>query len=69
MAAYGYKDLAGEIADKTVANAIKNGISEHYDSITGKALGVPYLGMTCSILTLMLDGLSRKHPLRVRNGK
>ena len=69
LAAYGYEDLAAEIADKTVANAIKNGISEHYDSITGKALGVPYLGMTCSILTLMLDGLCRKHPLRVRNGK
>jgi len=69
LAAYGYKDLAAEIADKTVANAIKNGISEHYDSITGKALGVPYLGMTCSLLTLMLDGLCRKHSLRVRNGK
>ncbi len=68
LAAYGHKDLAAEIADKTVTNAIVNGISEHYDSITGKALGVSYLGMSCSILTLMLDGLSREHQLRIRKG-
>jgi len=67
LAAYGHKDIAADIADKTVANAIQNGISEHYDSITGKALGVSYLGMSCSILTLMLDGLTRKHPLQIRN--
>lgn len=68
LAAYGHKDLAAEIADKTVANAIRNGISEHYDSITGKALGVSYLGMSCSILTLMLDGLTRQHQLKIRKG-
>jgi hypothetical protein len=39
--------LAAEIADKTVANAIVNGISERYDSISGKKLGVDFLGMTC----------------------
>jgi len=66
LAQYGYKDLAAEIADKTIANAIKNGISEHYDSVSGKALGVPYLGMTCSIITMMLDGLTRKHQLSVK---
>jgi putative isomerase len=68
LAAYGHKDLAAEIADKTVANAIKNGISEHFDSITGKALGVSYLGMSCSILTLMLDGLTRQHQLKIWKG-
>ena len=67
LAAYGHKELAAEIADKTVANAIRNGISEHYDSITGKALGVSYLGMSCSILTMMLDGLTRQHSLHIKH--
>ena len=33
-------DLASVIADKTVGNAMKYGLSEHYDSISGKPLGV-----------------------------
>ena len=66
LADYGYKDLAANIADKTVANAIKNGISERYDSISGKRLGVEYLGMTCTVITMMLDGLCRKHKLQLR---
>lgn len=41
LAAYGHRELAADICDKdkTIANAIQNGISEHYDSITRKALG------------------------------
>lgn len=66
LAAYGHKDLAADIADKTVANALGNGISERYDSVSGKKLGVEYLGMTCTVLTLMLDGLGRKYQLRVK---
>ncbi len=66
FAQHGYPEIAKDLADKTVANALKNGISEHYDSITGKPLGVPYLGMTCTILTLMLDKLS-SHDLRVKS--
>ena len=66
LADYGYKDLAADIADKTVANAIKNGISERYDAISGKALGVEYLGMTCTLVTMMLDRLCRKHRLEIR---
>ena len=66
LADYGYKGLAAKIADKTVANAIKNGISERYDSISGKKLGVEYLGMTCTVVTMMLDGLTRKHKLQLR---
>ena len=65
LAAYGHKDLAADIADKTVANAIKNGISEHYDSISGRKLGVDFLGMTCTVVTMMLDGLCRKHKLEL----
>ena len=64
---YGYRDLAADITDKTVANAIKNGISEHYDSISGKPLGIKNLGMTCTIVTMMLDGLCRKHRLKIRS--
>lgn len=61
LARYGFKDLAAEIADKTVANAMKHGISEHYDAVSGKPLGVTFLGMSCSIATMMLDGLCREY--------
>jgi len=67
LAAYGFKDLAADIADKTVANAIQNGISERYDSVSGKKLGVENLGMSCTIITMMLDGLCRKHQLLIKN--
>jgi glycogen debranching enzyme len=63
FARYGYKDIAADIADKTIANAITNGISERYDSRSGKAHGVDFLGMTCTIITMMLDGLSQEHRL------
>ena len=66
FARHGYREIAAEIADKTVANALKNGISEHYDSVTGKPLGVPYIGMSCTIVTMMLDGLCSQYQLRVR---
>ena len=66
LADYGYNDIAADIADKTVANAIKNGISERYDSMSGKKLGVDFLGMTCTVTTMMLDGLTMKHKLELR---
>jgi glycogen debranching enzyme len=66
LARYGHKALAAEIADKTVANAIQQGISERYDSVSGKALGVRFLGMSCTIATMMLDGLCRKYTVRVK---
>lgn len=69
LAAYGHKDLAADIADKSIANAIQNGISEHYDSVSGKALGVPDYCMSCTLVTMMLDGLTRKHKLKLRVGK
>ena len=66
LAAYGYKSLAADIADKTVANAIRSGISERYDSLSGKKLGVEHLGMTCTVITMMLDGLCRDYQLKIR---
>jgi glycogen debranching enzyme len=69
LAAYGHKELAAVIADKTVENAIMNGISEHYDSVTGKPLGIPDYCMSASIATLMVDGLTRKYKLKLRNNE
>ena len=66
LAAYGHKELAADICDKTIANAIKNGISEHYDSVTGKALGVSDYCMSSTLVTMMLDGLAKEHRLRLR---
>lgn len=63
---YGHRELAARIADKTVANAIRHGINEHYNSITGEGLGVPDYTMSSTILTMMLDGLTRKHRVRVK---
>jgi hypothetical protein len=63
----GYPDIAAGISDKTIANALKNGISEHYDSVTGKPLGVPYNGMTCTVVTMMLDGLARQYKLKAKS--
>jgi len=68
LAAYGHKDLAAEISDKTIANAIKNGISEHYDSISGRPLGVRDYCMSSTLVTMMLDGLTRKYELKLREG-
>jgi len=67
LARYGQRDLAASICDKSIANAMKNGISEHYDSMTGETLGVEYLGMTCTLVTMMLDGLTKEYKLSVKN--
>ena len=69
LAAYGHKALAADIADKTVANAIKNGINEHYDSVSGKGIGVEDYCMSGTLLTLMLDGLTNTHRLGTKPRK
>ena len=66
LADYGHRDLAADIADKTVANAMRNGVSEFYDSISGQPLGIRNLGMACTIVTMMLDALGRNHQLQLR---
>jgi glycogen debranching enzyme len=66
LAIYGRHDLAAHIADATLANALKAGISERYDSLTGSPLGVRGLGMSATTLTLALDGLTSRYNLRVR---
>lgn len=66
LAQYDHKELAATICDKSVANAMKNGISERYNSMTGEKLGVEYLGMTCTLVTMMLDGLAKEYQLAVK---
>ena len=67
LAAYGHADLAADISDKTIANAIKNGINEHYDSISGKPLGVQDYCMSSTMVTMMLDGLAQKYKMKLRD--
>ena len=67
LADYGHKTLAADIADKTVANAIKNGINEHYDSVSGKGIGVKDYCMSCTLVTMMLDCLTQKYKVRLRD--
>ena len=67
LAAYGHEDLAADIADKTIANAIRHGISEHYDSVSGKPLGIRDYCMSCTLVTMMLDGLTKAHTLKLRD--
>jgi putative isomerase len=64
LAAYGHRAQAARIADLTVENALKAGISERYDSKTGAALGVKGLGMSATVVTMMLDGLTSRYHLR-----
>jgi len=64
LAAYGHRAQATHIADLTVATALKSGISERYDSQTGAPLGVKDLGMSATVITMMLDGLTSRHDLR-----
>lgn len=65
LAAYGHHELAADISDKSIANAIKNGISEHYNSETGEALGVRDYSMSSTLVTMMLDGLAKEHSLKL----
>jgi putative isomerase len=67
LAAYGHAELAADISDKIIANAIKNGISEHYDSISGRPLGVRDYCMSCTLVTMMIDGLTKKYRVKLRD--
>lgn len=65
LASYGHRELVGSMAGRLLDNAIKVGISEHYDSQSGAPLGVPNLGMSAVMLTMALEGLSPRHSIRV----
>ncbi|MGB6745817.1 MAG: trehalase family glycosidase [Terracidiphilus sp.] len=63
LTSYGLVSAANRIADAWVGNAIKVGISERYDSLSGVPLGVGGLGMSATIVTMMIDGLTSKYQL------
>jgi len=65
LSRYGHHKLAGELAGRLIGNALKVGVSEHYDSQTGAPLGVPFLGMSAVMLTMALEGLSPRYPIRL----
>jgi glycogen debranching enzyme len=68
LALYGHHDAAARIADSTLTNALRVGISERYDSLSGAPLGVAGLGMSATMLTMALEGLtSSAYRIRVRN--
>jgi glycogen debranching enzyme len=64
LAQHGHKELAAQIADATIDNAIKVGINERYDSQTGDPRGVSGLGMSGLVITMALNGLSAKRKIR-----
>ena len=67
LASYGLHAAAARIADLTLENTLKHGISERYDSLSGAGLGVAGIGMSATPLTMLLDGLtSDKYVMRVR---
>lgn len=57
----GHVELAAQIADRTIANALVHGVNEKYHCDTGQPQGVPFLGMSCTLVTMMLDGLSQTY--------
>lgn len=62
---FGHRDLVADLAGRLLDNALKVGISEHYDSQTGAPLGVRNLGMSAVMLTMALEALSPRHSIRV----
>ncbi len=62
---YGHTKLVADMAGRLLDNAIKVGVSEHYDSQSGAPLGVRNLGMSSVLLTMAIEGLSPRHAIRV----
>jgi len=65
LAHYNILNLTAKLAGANIGNAIRVGMSEHYDSLSGKPLGVSGLGMSAVVLTMALDGLSPTHRISV----
>lgn len=63
LAHYGHRNLADRICDRTVANVLANGFSECYHPDTGKPLRVKNLGMSCTAVTMLLDGFGQEYRL------
>jgi glycogen debranching enzyme len=67
LAQAGERKLAARITDATILIAmIHDDANERYDCDTGEPLGVPHLGMSACILSMLLDGLSERFNVSYR---
>ena len=66
LADYGFHDLAADLADRAVDNAMRHGLPERYHADTGEPLGLPDYAFGCAILSLMADGLTRNYRVEKR---
>jgi hypothetical protein len=63
LADYGYADLAAQLADAAIENAMAQCLNERYHADTGAPIGVANYAFACAYLSMMTDGLSRKYSL------
>jgi putative isomerase len=54
---YGYHDIARQITRKNIDLIRQQGVNEHYDPITGKPLGIPGIGMTAAVVSMVVESL------------
>jgi hypothetical protein len=56
------------LSKKTFCSLLENipGLSEHCDAVTGRPLRIPDYSMAATILTPMLDGLTKAHPISLK---
>ncbi len=54
---YGYHALARELTDGLRALVESRGVAEHYDSRTGEPLGVPGLGMSVALWSMIVENV------------
>jgi hypothetical protein len=57
LARYGHHDLALELTRRMTELVEKEGISEHYDPETGEPLGVPGLGMSGVVWSMIVHNV------------
>lgn len=69
LARYGYCDFAASVCDRTVKNVLTYGFNECYHPDTGIALQLKNLGMSCTALTMLIDGLTSKYKLSLKTKK
>jgi len=54
---YGYHQEAYQLTRKMIDLFTQKGIYEHYDSLSGKPLGIQYIPMSCSIWAMIVQNL------------
>ena len=54
---YGYHDLARDLTRRMLDLVSKHGINEHYDATAGKPLGISGLGMSCCLVSMIVQNI------------